>query len=212
MCLLEFAMLFEPHYEKSNQEPEECVDIYEPERQTRQRLITLTDNSKMVIRNVPAVVRVPYFVAASDPENYYYSLLLQYVPFRNESELIVDYDTARYSFLVRESDLRATNARLEIFRERDRQLENAFNQIHAFEILNQEAQQENFEEELEMPEQHMTDDEFLYARRAMNVGQMDAFLFITRSVSEQLNNQSDERLRLFITGNAGQERPSSSTY
>ncbi|GFQ85517.1 ATP-dependent DNA helicase PIF1 [Trichonephila clavata] len=69
--------------------------------------------------------------------------------------------------------------------------------------MNQEAQQENFEEELEMPEQHMTDDEFLYARRAMNVGQMDVFLFITRSISEQLNNQSDERLRLFITGNAG---------
>ncbi|GFQ80756.1 ATP-dependent DNA helicase [Trichonephila clavata] len=131
MCLLEFAMLFEPHYEKSNQEPEKCVDIYEPESQTRQRLITLTDNSKIVIRNVPAVVCVPYFVASSDPENYYYSLLLQYVPFRNESELIVDYDTARDSFLVKESDLRATNARLEIFRERDRQLENALNKIHA---------------------------------------------------------------------------------
>ncbi|GFQ97361.1 ATP-dependent DNA helicase [Trichonephila clavata] len=87
----------------------------------------------MVTRNVPAVVRVPYFVAASDPENYYYSLLLQYVPFRNESELIADYDRAR------ESDLRATNARLEIFRERDRQLENALNQIHAFGILNQKA-------------------------------------------------------------------------
>ncbi|GFR28760.1 ATP-dependent DNA helicase [Trichonephila clavata] len=54
-----------------------------------------------------------------------------------------------------------------------------------------------------MPEQHMTDNEFLSARRAMNVGQKDAFLFITRSISEQLNNQSDERLRLFITGNAG---------
>ncbi|GFY78069.1 ATP-dependent DNA helicase [Trichonephila inaurata madagascariensis] len=87
----------------------------------------------MVIRNVPAVVRVPYFVAASDPENYYYSLLLQYVPYRNKSELIVDCDTSRESFLAREFDLRATNARLEIFRECDRQLENAFNRIHAFE-------------------------------------------------------------------------------
>ncbi|GFT71148.1 ATP-dependent DNA helicase [Trichonephila clavipes] len=37
----------------------------------------------------------------------------------------------------------------------------------------------------------------------MNVGQKDAFLFITKIISEQLNNQSDERLRLFITGNAG---------
>ncbi|GFS52185.1 ATP-dependent DNA helicase [Trichonephila inaurata madagascariensis] len=107
----------------------------------------------MVIRNVPAVVHVPYFVAVSDPENYYYSLLLQYVLYRNESELIVDYDTAKESFLARESYFRATNARLEIFKERDRQLENAFNQVHAFEVLNQEAQQENFEEELEMAEQ-----------------------------------------------------------
>ncbi|GFQ71451.1 ATP-dependent DNA helicase [Trichonephila clavata] len=54
-----------------------------------------------------------------------------------------------------------------------------------------------------MPEQYMTDDEFLYARRAMNVGQKDVFLFITRSISEQLSNQSDERLRLFMTGKAG---------
>ncbi|GFV83397.1 ATP-dependent DNA helicase [Trichonephila clavipes] len=86
----------------------------------------------MVIRNVPAVIRLPYFVVASDTENYYYSLLLQYVPLRNKSELIVDYDTAR------ESVFGVTNARLEIFREQARQLENAFNQIHAFEILNQE--------------------------------------------------------------------------
>lgn len=92
---------------------------------------------------------------------------------------------------------------MEILRERDKQLENAFNQIHSFELLNQEAQHENIEEELEMPEQLMTDDEFLNATRAMNVGQKDALIFITRSISEQLNNQSDERLRLFITGNAG---------
>ncbi|GFY61180.1 hypothetical protein TNIN_326761 [Trichonephila inaurata madagascariensis] len=107
-------MLFEPHYEKLNQEPENCVYIYEPERQTTQRIITPKDSSKM------------------------------YVPHRNESELIVDYDTGRESFL----------ARLEIFRERDRQLGNSFNQIHAFKVLNQDAHQETFEEELEMPEQH----------------------------------------------------------
>jgi hypothetical protein len=53
------------------------------------------------------------------------------------------------------------------------------------------------------PEPHMTDDELLQARRAMNVGQKDAFVFITKSILEQLNNHSDERLRLFITGNAG---------
>ncbi|GFV27920.1 ATP-dependent DNA helicase [Trichonephila clavipes] len=111
-----------------------------------------------------------------------------------QSELIVDYDTARQSFLRRESDLNATNARLEIFRKRDRQLDNDFNQIHAFEVLNQE--------ESEMAEQHITDDEFLIVGRAMNVGQKDAFLFITRSISGELNNQIDERHRLSIMANA----------
>ncbi|GFY61181.1 ATP-dependent DNA helicase [Trichonephila inaurata madagascariensis] len=37
----------------------------------------------------------------------------------------------------------------------------------------------------------------------MNVEEKNVFLFITRSVSDQLNIQSDERLRLFITGNDG---------
>ncbi|GFU76031.1 ATP-dependent DNA helicase [Trichonephila clavipes] len=81
----------------------------------------------MVIRNVlslsPAIVRVTYFGAASDSENYYYSLLFQYVPYRDESELIVDFDTAREAFLAREYYFSATNARLEIFKEHDGQLE-----------------------------------------------------------------------------------------
>ncbi|GFT43231.1 hypothetical protein TNCV_2520881 [Trichonephila clavipes] len=70
--------------------------------------------------------------------------------------------------------------------ERGRQLESkskinqihAFNQIYAFKVLNQETQEENFEE-LKMPEQHLTDDKFLNARRAMNIGQKDVFLFRT---------------------------------
>ncbi|CAH2103861.1 unnamed protein product [Euphydryas editha] len=92
------------------------------------------------------IAYLPYFVATSDPENYYYSLLLQYVPYRNESEFIVNHDTAAEPFLARESHLRVTNTSLEMYRERDRQLENAFNQIHGFEILNQEAEQANIAE------------------------------------------------------------------
>lgn len=46
MCLLEFAMLFEPYYVKLNQDSEDCVDIYESENQNKQRLTTLRDNSK----------------------------------------------------------------------------------------------------------------------------------------------------------------------
>lgn len=137
---------------------EECVDLYESNLPTRRRFITLNDNSKLVVRNVPAVVRVPYFVAATDPENYYYSLLLQYMPYRSEIELLEEFDTARAAFLAREPHLRQTSEHMMIYRERDRQFENAFNQDHAFEILEQEPMQQDVEEEV--PEQHMNDDQF----------------------------------------------------
>lgn len=39
---------------------------------------------------MPAVVQAPYFIVAIDPENFYYSLILQYVPHREERELIED--------------------------------------------------------------------------------------------------------------------------
>ncbi|GFV54208.1 hypothetical protein TNCV_1496851 [Trichonephila clavipes] len=71
-------MFFEPHYENSNQEPDECVDMYVNQKD--------------------------------------------------------------------KSDSNSLHLQIIVNRERERPLENAF------EVLNQEAQQENFEEELEMPE------------------------------------------------------------
>ncbi|GBN32811.1 hypothetical protein AVEN_85060-1, partial [Araneus ventricosus] len=56
MCLLEFAMNFEPLYSKKAEDSEESVDAEAEEQPTRRRLIKLTNNPKMVIRNVPAVV------------------------------------------------------------------------------------------------------------------------------------------------------------
>lgn len=82
MSLTEFAMLFEPFYPRKVSEAVESVDhdAYEDYRNTRRPLITLLDMTKMVVRNVPAVVKVPYFIATSDPENFFYSLLVQYMP------------------------------------------------------------------------------------------------------------------------------------
>lgn len=63
--LTEFAMLFEPFYPKKASETEESIDddAYEERINVRRALITLSDNSKMVVRNISAVVRVPYFIA-----------------------------------------------------------------------------------------------------------------------------------------------------
>ncbi|GFS54172.1 hypothetical protein TNCV_2527101 [Trichonephila clavipes] len=38
----------------------------------------------MAVRSKPECVTVPYIISANDPENYYYSHLLQYVPYRPE--------------------------------------------------------------------------------------------------------------------------------
>ncbi|PZC80727.1 hypothetical protein B5X24_HaOG213951 [Helicoverpa armigera] len=60
MCLIEFAMLFEPHYAKSPAIGEESIDTDAlPREQTlRRRLITPANNTKMTIRNRPAVIRI----------------------------------------------------------------------------------------------------------------------------------------------------------
>ncbi|GFY77167.1 ATP-dependent DNA helicase [Trichonephila inaurata madagascariensis] len=67
-------MNFEPFYSKEEADREESIETEKEERQTKQRLINLANNTKMVIRNVPAVVRVPFFQMPIDPGNYFYTI------------------------------------------------------------------------------------------------------------------------------------------
>ncbi|KAF0715311.1 ATP-dependent DNA helicase [Aphis craccivora] len=66
MCLLEFAMRFQPHYRKPRGEGNVDQDANDevPGRQ-RKTIIKLIDKSEIIARNVTAAVRVPYFVAAN---------------------------------------------------------------------------------------------------------------------------------------------------
>ncbi|GFY56291.1 uncharacterized protein TNIN_383651 [Trichonephila inaurata madagascariensis] len=120
MCLLDFAMNFEPFYAKKLGEFEESIDAEKEEQSTRQRLINLANNTKMVIRNVPAVVRVPLFQIPTDPENYFYSLLVQYVPYYSEDELIDEHNNAREAFLAQEQQLRQMHILKHIVQEIDK--------------------------------------------------------------------------------------------
>lgn len=108
-------MLCEPYYSRQQENNEENIDD-----------IKLVDSSKMIRRNTPACIRVPHFVATTDPEGYFYSLLLQYKPYRNEDELLEGFNTAREVFLAQEQQLKQMSAHMELYHERDRQLENAF--------------------------------------------------------------------------------------
>ena len=147
--------------------------------------------------------RVPYFKASDDPENYYYSMLLQYLPYRVESELLADYSNSKEAFMAREEQMKQMNEHMQLFRKRDQQLENAMNQVHAFEILNEEPVSTDSDNDEEVLHRPMNQDEFQQAQRAMNVGQREVFSFITRNVHDQIMNGNKDRIRLFITGNAG---------
>lgn len=76
---------------------------------------------------------------------------------------------------------------MQLFKECDQQLENAFNQVHVFEILDQEPAPADDSGKEEMPDRPFSDDGFQQAQQMMTVGQRDAFLFVTLKHSRANN-------------------------
>ncbi|CAG9761349.1 unnamed protein product [Ceutorhynchus assimilis] len=187
MSLLEFAMLFEPYYKKTIENDDVNIDqdAYEVEQPKRKCLITLTDNTKVIKRATLL------------------HLLMQYIPYRDEEELLRGFGTARDAFLTSEDRLKEISAYMELYRRRDKQLEDAFNQVHAFQILEevQPLQPDNEEEIVEQVDV-MNENDFQTAKQAMNAGQKEIYFMVTKSIQDQMNGK-DERLRFFFTGGAG---------
>ncbi|GFU67456.1 ATP-dependent DNA helicase [Trichonephila clavipes] len=150
----------------------------------------------MAVRNRPACVAVPFILAANDPENYYYSLLLQYVPYRSKDELLDSFNSSWEELLRKQCNM------MEIYKERYRQLEMALNGAHTFELLNRDNGPLHHDDIVEILEKRINEDQFERAKQAMNIGQLDIFVNITSCMQERLNG-SQNRFRLFITGNAG---------
>lgn len=205
MPLMEFAMLFEPHYKKkfNNEDDGEENECDEQSVRQNHKFIILLDGTKMNIRSRPAVVRVPYFREQDDPYNYFYSLHAQYVPFRNEYTLLDEYTSPKEAFLAREDQLKASNANIVIHRKRDRQLDNAINQASAFIRLCDPIINDDIEGNDEATtEIRPNENEYQTSLAAMNVCQRDLFNFITRCIQNQILGSLD-RIKLFITGGAG---------
>ncbi|GFT42641.1 ATP-dependent DNA helicase [Nephila pilipes] len=163
----------------------------------------LEDASKMALRNIPAAVRTPYFSVHNDAENYFYSLLVQYVPFDKESELLERYPNSRDAFLDREKKFFGDeNPFLSSIRERSNQLENAFRQAQALEILQNPEDYVPEEITEEVPFLNMTDEQFRDAQNAMNVQQRELLNIIPRGIGNQMREDSS-RFLIFVTGGAG---------
>ncbi|GFQ64952.1 ATP-dependent DNA helicase [Trichonephila clavata] len=98
-------MNFEPFYaKKGGDSEEEGIDAKKEEQPTRQRPINLANNTKRVIRNVPIVVRVPFFQMPTDPENYFVCSYNMY-HFTLKMELIDEHYNTREAFLARKQQL-----------------------------------------------------------------------------------------------------------
>lgn len=107
LSLGEFAVWYDVVTKQPNyiDDDEQDMDAYEDQQgntNDQHQYITLLDNAgRMKKRKRPAILRTRYFTLASNPEAYYYSLLVVHIPFRAESELLDGFDSAKNAFYTK---------------------------------------------------------------------------------------------------------------
>ena len=85
MCLYEFAALYQPAYKQQYEENCDAEEDFPDEIQQCRQFKLMNNKGFVKARTQPAIVRYAYFNPIEDTENYYYSLLLLYLPFREET-------------------------------------------------------------------------------------------------------------------------------
>lgn len=94
--------------------------------------LTHETRTYIIKRKKPAVIKTPFISHVSNPDAYYYSLILLYLPFRIENDLFGDHNNACQCYreifnhlkplinpemLKRQEELRSAMDRLELFDE-----------------------------------------------------------------------------------------------
>ncbi|GIY94550.1 ATP-dependent DNA helicase [Caerostris extrusa] len=105
MSLTEFAMLFEPFYPKKVSETEESIDHDAYEEQPH-----ITSSTHHAVRweqngceKCSCSCQGSILYSNIRSRKFFYSLLVQYMPYRSETELLEGFDNAKEAFLVREN-------------------------------------------------------------------------------------------------------------
>lgn len=229
MSLGEFAVQFETITRIDMSEDNQDADAYAVDDEnavTRQRIITLLDNAgRMKARTRPAILRTRYYTASSDPEAYYYSLLVTHVPFRAEEELLEGFSTAKEAFMNKRHLLRPLQHgyNAETMSRWETKIQQAISRLVAENaatnmiehdedndtliplrmdnddciLLNQGEQEEEIGEN--ETDTRFSDEEFERALSSLNIQQRQLF----RRVSQKLLNEDNQPLRMFVTGGAG---------
>ncbi|KAI2807366.1 hypothetical protein BLOT_009331 [Blomia tropicalis] len=99
------------------------------------RLITLTDKKKIILRKRPAVIHVPYFSLLRNPTDYCYSMLMQFIPFRSENELIKGFGDEILAFDAKKDQLKDATNYMKQYYQIGSELEDALRQLNAFDLI-----------------------------------------------------------------------------
>ncbi|PZC74948.1 hypothetical protein B5X24_HaOG206881 [Helicoverpa armigera] len=215
LSLAEFAIRYETVSSTTWSEDNGDVELRD-EEMIPIRYITLQDNSRMRVRNRPAVLRTRYYTVNSDKEAYYYSLIVCHIPFRNEEELLAENETAENCFMRRQGDLRPLqgNISAEEFSYAERMIQQAVAQVTALNAarendggdvptvcVGEQIVNEDFCEDVG-EQTVMSDELFLRSIRGLNIQQKDLFQSISAGIEKDLEGL-ESQLLLFITGGAG---------
>ena len=218
LSLAEFAVRFETVSHPAWNEDDGDEELRETHNEPL-RFIKLRDNTRMRIRNKHAVLRTRYYTLNSDKESYYYSLLVCHLPFREESSLLLDDETAESCFLRRQTELRPLQANVnpEEFAHAEQIIQQALAQATALNVARQTlatdhegllcADEEviiNINDNCDDNGERimMPNDVFINTIRGLNIQQQNLFQKVSAAVEANLNGAEDQLL-LFITGGAG---------
>ncbi|CAK1580723.1 unnamed protein product [Parnassius mnemosyne] len=217
LSLAEFAVRFETVSNTTWSEDNGDAELRD-EDITPERYIRLQDNTRLRVRNRPAVLRTRYYTINSDKEAYYYSLLVCHIPFRNEGELLFENETAEDCFIRRKGDLRPLQGDIsaEQFGHAELIIQQAVAQATALNAARETDignasmlcvgekilhDDDNFCEDME--ERAVISDElFLGSIRGLNIQQKELFQKVSTAIDNDLHGQESQLLH-FITGGAG---------
>lgn len=224
ISLAEFAVRYESIGGVLWSEDEGDIELQERDNEER-RLITLRNKTKMRVRNKPAILRHRYYTITSDRDNFFYSLLVLHVPFRNEKEIMEEHETPEACFIRRQAELKPMQDGLsaEDFAHAEQVIQQALAQAVGINAIIEDEPRgasnsprvplhdeseyclnEQIEEELENITA-MKNDVFLRGIKSLNNQQKK----IMGTVNDYIRNDMDDNclqhnpLLIFVTGGAG---------
>lgn len=101
LCLHQFASEYKVKPKKTNSFDDENEDCSEEEEEVTELLSLKLLNSQIHIqkRKKAAVIKTPHVCINDNQSEYYYSLLVLYVPFRNEDNILSSHDSVENAYI-----------------------------------------------------------------------------------------------------------------